>query len=99
LRYLFTWDPGKARENLQNHQMSFERATTVFRDPQALSIYDVDHSQEEDRWLTLGLDRVGSLLVVVHTFHQVDDALCNIHIISARHATRSEVRQYREENP
>ena len=99
MRYSFTWDPGKARENLQNHHMSFERAATVFRDPQALSIYDVDHSQEEDRWITLGLDRVGSLLVVVHTFHQVDDALCNIRIISARQATRSEVRQYREENP
>jgi uncharacterized DUF497 family protein len=99
LRYSFTWDPGKARENLQNHQMSFERATTVFRDPRALSIYDVNHSQEEDRWITLGLDRVGSLLVVVHTFHQVDTSLCNIRIISARHATRSEARQYREENP
>jgi uncharacterized protein len=99
LRYSFTWDPGKAKENLQNHHMSFERAATVFGDPQALSIYDVEHSQEEDRWITLGLDRVGSLLVVVHTFHQVDDSLCNIHIISARHATRSEARQYREENP
>jgi uncharacterized protein len=98
LRYSFTWDPGKARENLQNHHMSFERAATVFRDPQALSIYDMEHSEEEDRWITLGLDRVGSLLVVVHTFHQVDDVLCNIHIISARHATRSEARQFREEN-
>jgi uncharacterized DUF497 family protein len=78
--------------------MSFERAATVFRDPQALSIYDMEHSEEEDRWITLGLDRVGSLLVVVHTFHQVDDVLCNIHIISARHATRSEARQFREEN-
>ncbi len=78
--------------------MSFERAATVFRDPQALSIFDVDHSQEEDRWLPLGIDRAGSLLVVVHTFHQVDASLCNIHIISARHAIRSEARQYREEN-
>ena len=78
--------------------MSFARAATVFHDPQALSIFDVDHSQEEDRWLTLGIDRVGSLLVVVHTFHQVDESPCNIRIISARHATRSEARQYREEN-
>ena len=78
--------------------MSFERAATVFRDPHALSIFDVDHSQEEDRWLPLGIDRAGSLLVVVHTFHQVDASWCTIHIISARHATRSEARQYREEN-
>lgn len=98
MRYSFTWDPWKARENLQDHKISFERAATVFRDPQALSIFDVDHSQEEDRWLTLGIDRVGSVLVVVHTFHQVDESLCNIRIISARHATRSEARQYQEEN-
>jgi len=78
--------------------MRFERAATVFRDPQALSVFDVDHSQDEDRWLTLGIDRAGSVLVVVHTFHQVDESLCNIRIISARHATRSEARQYREEN-
>ena len=98
MRYAFTWDPWKARENLRNHQISFERAATVLRDPQSLSIFNADHSQEEDRWLTLGLDRVGSLLVVVHTFQQVDESLCNIRIISARRATRSEARQYREEN-
>ena len=73
--------------------MSFERAATVFRDPQALSIYDMEHSQEEDRWITLGLDRVGSLLVVVHTERGE-----NIRVISARRASRRERKTYEKAN-
>jgi uncharacterized protein len=68
LRYIFEWDPRKAKENLRNHRISFERAATIFRDPQALSIFDVAHSHEEDRWITLGLDQSGSSLVLVRTF-------------------------------
>jgi uncharacterized protein len=64
LRYIFEWDPRKAKENLRNHRISFERAATIFRDPQARSIFDVAHSHEEDRWITLGLDQSGSLVVV-----------------------------------
>lgn len=47
--YDFDWDPGKARSNQQKHGISFRLATTVFRDPMALTIYDKDHSSEEDR--------------------------------------------------
>lgn len=74
-------------------QLPVQCAEAVWR-----TAFDVYHSQEEDRWLTLGIERVGSLLVVVHTFHQVGSSLCNIRIVSARPATRSEARQYREEN-
>jgi uncharacterized DUF497 family protein len=52
-RYIFEWDSQKARENLRKHRISFERAATIFRDPQALSIFDTDHSENEDRWITL----------------------------------------------
>jgi uncharacterized protein len=96
LRYIFEWDPRKAKENLRNHRISFERAATIFRDPQALSIFDVAHSHEEDRWITLGLDQSGSSLVLVHTFQQIDAASCRIRIISARRATAHEIRQYQE---
>lgn len=96
MRYIFEWDPRKAKENLRNHRMSFERAATIFRDPWMLSIFDTAHSHEEDRWITLGLDRSGSLLVVVHTFHEIDSASCRVRIISARRANTNETRQYEE---
>jgi uncharacterized DUF497 family protein len=96
LRYIFAWDPSKAKDNLRNHRISFERAATIFRDPQALSIFDPAHSHEEDRWITLGLDRSGSVLVVVHTFHQIDAESCQIRIISAWRGTAKETRQYQE---
>jgi uncharacterized DUF497 family protein len=94
VRYIFEWDSQKAKENLQKHRISFERAATIFHDPQALSIFDVAHSQDEDRWVTLGSDSSGTLLVVVHTFHALDDAARRVRIISARKATRKEARQY-----
>ena len=53
MRYIFAWDPIKAKDNLRNHRISFERAATIFHDPQALSIFDIAHSHEEDRWITL----------------------------------------------
>ena len=96
MRYIFAWDPRKAKDNLRNNRISFERAATIFRDPQALSIFDAAHSQEEERWITLGLDRSGSVLVVVHTFHQIDAASCQIRIISAWRGTTKETRQYQE---
>jgi len=97
MRYIFEWDPRKAQENLRNHRVSFERASTVFRDPQAISLFDQDHSQEEDRWLTMGIDRAGSVLILSHTFQQIDSDTCRVRIISARKATKSEIRQYQEE--
>ena len=99
MRYIFAWDPSKAKDNLRNHRISFERAATIFRDPQALSIFDTAHSDQEDRWITLGLDRSGSVLVVVHTFHQIDAASCQIRIISVWRATAKETRQYQEGQP
>jgi uncharacterized DUF497 family protein len=96
MKYSFQWDPGKARSNQTKHRLGFRRATEVFRDPHAVSIYDEDHSSEEDRWVTLGTDQSGILLIVVHTFHRETPERTVIRLISARRATRRETRQYEE---
>ncbi len=100
MRYEFEWDPVKARSNILNHYVSFRQAATVFRDANQLSVYDESHSEEkgEDRWITIGLDSRGILLLVVHLFEQIEEELCQIRIISARKATKAEERQYREAN-
>jgi len=94
VRFAFEWDPAKEQENVRKHRLAFRQAATVFADPDQLSIYDDEHSQAEDRWITVGLDGAGVLRVVIHTFRQVDGELCHIRIISARRATESETRQY-----
>ena|SRR2546426_7073009 len=92
----FEWDPEKARTNARKHGISFERAASVFRDPEALSLYDSAHSREEERWVTLGLDMHGSVLVVCHTWREEQTGTIACRIISARKATKNEVRQYRQ---
>jgi hypothetical protein len=99
LRYKFDWDPAKERKNIRKHRVSFRQAATVFRDPNQLSMYDEEHGEEEDRWITIGLDGAGVLRVVVHTFEQMEEDLCQIRIISARKAVSAEANQYREANP
>ncbi len=96
VRYLFEWDPSKALANQKKHGVTFERAASVFSDPNALSRYDDSHSQDEERWVTLGLDRSALLLVVSHTYQEVGQADLKIRIISARKATKTEIKQYQE---
>lgn len=94
-QYHFTWDPAKAAANRDKHGVSFELAATLFRDPLAVSIYDDEHSSDnEERWITLGQADNGTLLVVVHTFEETGDDAAEIRVISAREATRNERRQY-----
>ncbi|MDI6728505.1 MAG: BrnT family toxin [Thermodesulfovibrionales bacterium] len=83
---------------MAKHGVSFEQASTIFLDPRMVSVFDTEHSEHEDRWATIGIDRNGSLLVAVHTFQQVDADSYRIRIISARKATRKESKQYQEEN-
>jgi len=96
MRYDFEWDPQKNKQNLNKHKVAFEQATAVFRDPKALSLYDDEHSVEEDRWITLGLSYSGGLLVVHHTFKEMAEEKLVIRIFSARKATKKEIKQYRE---
>ena len=53
MEYKLDWDPAKARQNLQKHGVSFERAARIFLDPFAISIFDENHSNDEDRWVTI----------------------------------------------
>lgn len=98
MRYNFEWDSEKARQNLRKHRVSFQRAATVLRDPHAVSIFDEEHSQEEDRWITMGIDDSGSILVMIHTFRRIDELSHEIRIISARKATKRERQQYEARN-
>ena len=96
MQYNFDWDPATENANITKHKVGFRKATTVFRDPNQLSIYDQERSDDEDRWITIGVDSSGVLRVVVHTFNQITESSCEIRIISARAATSRETRQYRE---
>ncbi len=62
MRYDFEWDIKKAKNNFRKHKISFERASSIFRDPNLLSIPDDVHSEYEERWITMGLDISGILL-------------------------------------
>jgi uncharacterized protein len=94
--YNFEWDPVKAKKNLVKHEVSFERAATVFLDSTALTIYDKEHEEIEERWITIGIDKTGYLIVVCHTFNQIDNDTFQIRIISARKPTKKEILQYKE---
>lgn len=87
----FEWDPEKASSNVDSHGVSFEEAATVFGDPLAITFFDPDHSENEDRCLTFGISLNNRLLLVVHT-----DREESTRIVSAREATRREMRQYEE---
>ena len=90
----FEWDPGKARTNLAKHGVSFEEAASAFYDEFGLLLDDPEHSEEEDRFVLLGLSSFLHVLVVVHCFREQEDS---IRIISARHATHAETRLYQEQ--
>ena len=96
MRYYFEWDPAKANQNILEHKVRFQRAAEIFKDPHAISIFDEEHSQDEDRWITIGKDNSGILLVVSHTFRKIEEESCRIRIISSRKATKNEEKQYEE---
>ena len=89
----FSWDEKKARTNIQKHKVSFEEAKTVFADENARLIDDPDHSDEEDRFIMIGLSSKLKILTVVHCYRDNDNV---IRIISARKSTKNEERQYKE---
>lgn len=84
------WDPAKARDNLAKHGVHFADAVSALEDGLALSMRD-PYSEDEERWLTLGMDSLGRLLVVVYTWRGD-----TVRLISARQATPHERRQYEE---
>ncbi|MBQ4348085.1 MAG: BrnT family toxin [Clostridia bacterium] len=89
----FEWDENKNEINKKKHKISFEEAQSVFYDPEALLINDPEHSQEEERFIILGLSLKANLLVVCHCYRTSETV---IRIISARKATKTETQQYQE---
>lgn len=88
----YEWDEDKDLANQRKHDgIAFADAITVFDDPNLLSIFDPDHSQDEDRYLALGRDRTGQILVVSFTVRGDDE---HIRLISARRAVKHEEKQY-----
>ena len=87
----FTWDQAKARANVKKHGVSFDEAQSVFSDEAARLVDDPDHSEDEDRFILLGMSTSPRLLVVVHAYRETGG---HIRIISARKATPRERKVY-----
>lgn len=87
----FEWDKSKARKNLKTHEVSFDEASTAFKDTLSLTVYDPLHSGSEDRFILIGNSHTNRLLVIVHT--ERDD---KIRLISSRQANKHERKQYEE---
>ncbi len=85
------WDENKNRANRHKHGISFEEAETVFADDYALLIADPEHSDNEDRFILLGMSSSLRIMVVCHCYRVQDDV---IRIITARKATREEQNGY-----
>jgi uncharacterized protein len=88
----FEWDKQKADRNAIKHGVSFEEAKTVFADSNSVTIADLEHSIDEDRYIDIGISNLGRLLVVVYT--ERDNY---IRIISSRCATNREIRIYEQD--
>lgn len=87
----FEWDERKAAANAKKHGVSFDEAKSVFVDERAKLIGDPDHSEDEDRFVLLGLSNALRMLLVCHCYRSEDGA---IRIISARKASAREAKFY-----
>ena len=85
----FDWDPGKAASNLRKHGVSFDEAATVFADPLSITVPDPDLSQDEERFIIVGMSFSRRLLIVAHT-----EPGLTIRLISARELTATEQSAY-----
>jgi len=89
----FVWDERKNRGNRSKHGVWFEEAQSVFDDSHAHLFHDPEHSEDEERFLLLGVGSAARILVVVHCYGESEDL---VRIISARKATKKEARFYEE---
>jgi len=90
----FEWDIEKEKTNWIKHKIAFREACYVFTDKCVLTLYDEEHSGDEDRWITIGQSSLsGSVLVVVHTY-RINKDKEYVRIISGRRVTKNEEKQY-----
>lgn len=94
--YEFEWDDTKAESNRVKHGVDFMDAMSVLLDPLAMTRFDTEHDDEEDRWLSVGRASNGQLLLIVHTFSTTGPNSALVRLISARAATRREREQYEQ---
>lgn len=87
---IFEWDEKKALSNLKKHGVSFEEACTAFADELSITIADIEHGKNEDRFVLIGKSVKNNTLVVVH----LEESDAKVRIISARKATKNEQRTY-----
>ncbi len=87
----FEWDENKAQINIKKHGVSFDEAKTAFYDASALVIDDPEHSDDEDRFVLLGMSQNARLLVVCHCLRENETV---IRLISARKASKTESSYY-----
>jgi uncharacterized DUF497 family protein len=85
----FEWDDEKAKSNFKKHGVSFEEGATIFNDPKLATISDPDHSEGEERFVSIGVSVVRRLLTVIHAYRAE-----RIRLISARKATKAEKKNY-----
>jgi len=90
---IFEWHKEKAAANFKKHKVSFEEAKTVFDDPLSITIFDPDHSINEERYIDIGMSSNGQILIVTYT-----ERHSNIRLISCRKATSFERKQYEQGN-
>jgi uncharacterized protein len=95
-QFQFEWDAIKAVANLRKHGVSFELASTVFSDPRLLTVADLEHSEVEERWFSIGWASNAAMLSVVYLWSDSNPATTKIRLISAREATQTEIRHYEE---
>lgn len=91
---IFEWDAKKAKSNLAKHGISFEEAATTFKDEDQITFEDDSSSYGEVRYLSIGMSGNLQLLLVVHAELDIRDSMICIRIISARKATRAEIKAY-----
>ncbi|NOR64685.1 MAG: BrnT family toxin [Candidatus Scalindua sp.] len=87
----FEWDDKKEKANIKNHGISFDEASPTFYDENAIQFFDPDHSEDEDRFILLGISFKLKVLVVCHCFRKEETV---VRIISARKADRGEEKDY-----
>jgi len=95
-QFQFEWDEIKAAANVRKHGVPFELACTVFHDPRLLTAADLEHSETDERWFSIGAASNGAILSVVYLWSESEPAMIEIRLISARRATEKESRQYQE---
>ena len=97
MNLIFEWDENKAESNLRKHKIEFDEAKTIFNDPLLVTFADDFHSDDEERFISIGNSTSNRILLVVHTEFSETESETIIRIISCRKATASERKIYEQE--